>query len=85
MHPDDVDRIVDEWRDATDSGGAFTSEYRVVDRGGRTKWIRDEAILVRDPVGGGPSFWQGIMTDISDRMEAEVEKIGVLANKVVRP
>ena len=42
----------------------FTTDDRMV-------WIRDEAVLVRDE-HGEPKYWQGIMTDITARREAEM-------------
>ena len=36
----------------------------------RTVWIHDEAVLVRDEQGD-PKYWQGVMSDITARREAE--------------
>jgi PAS domain S-box-containing protein len=70
MQPEDRERVMAEYQRATQSGGPFTSEYRINTQDGRLVWIRDQAILVRDPQGQ-PSFWQGIMLDISDEKRSE--------------
>jgi PAS domain S-box-containing protein len=70
IHPDDHDR----WREQTDrsdrTGEPFRMEYRIRARDGRIVWVRDGAILVRDE-DGNPSFWQGVMFDITAAKAAE--------------
>ena len=44
--------------------GFATSEYRMLDRRGETRWFRDEAVLVRDPAGH-PVAWRGVAIDIT--------------------
>lgn len=48
----------------------LSAEYRLVHPDGRTVWVRDEAVLVRDG-SGAPLYYQGILTDISRMKEAE--------------
>jgi len=48
----------------------FSAEYRVVAGDGRTVWIRNDAVLLRDEAGRG-RFWQGVMIDITERMRSE--------------
>jgi PAS domain S-box-containing protein len=48
----------------------LSAEYRLVHPDGRTVWVRDEAVLVRDG-SGTPLYYQGILTDISRMKEAE--------------
>ncbi len=48
----------------------FTAEYRVVAGDGRTVWVRNDAVLLRDETGRG-RFWQGVMIDITERMRSE--------------
>jgi PAS domain S-box-containing protein len=75
MPADDRERVSAEYVRANESGEPFRAEYRVVTPDGRTVWIRDEALLKRG-LSGQPSFWQGIMLDISERKlnEAALQK-----------
>jgi PAS domain S-box-containing protein len=71
LHPEDRERVVaDHARafEADDSSWSF--EYRLVARDGRTVWIRDDAIVVKDDQGR-PLYTQGFMMDISKRKLAE--------------
>ena len=70
IHPDDRDTVERENRRTEETGEPFSAEYRMFARDGRTVWIRDEAVLVRDEQGE-PQYWQGVMTDITARREAE--------------
>ena len=72
IHADDraeVDRVN---RETELSGDTFSMEYRMYARDGRILWFHDEAVLVRDD-NGDPRYWQGVMTDISARREAEAQ------------
>lgn len=71
IHPDDRQRVLDEYNRSFESGESFTCEYRMTSRSGETVWIRDEAILIRD-ASGKPLFWQGMMLDITGRRDSEV-------------
>ena len=42
----------------------------MISKDGRYVWIRDEAVLVRDEEGR-PLFWQGVISDVTGRKEAE--------------
>jgi PAS domain S-box-containing protein len=70
IHPDDVDRVVEENRRSNEVGDRFFSEYRMLSKDDRVVWIRDEALLVRDG-NGVPLHWRGIMLDITPQKEAE--------------
>ncbi len=70
MQPEDRQRVMAEYQRATHNGGPFSSEYRINTKDGRLVWVRDEAILVPGPEGE-PSFWQGLMLDISDEKRSE--------------
>jgi len=70
VHPDDLDRIVAAWNAIAARGEPYSAEYRVVHRDGSVRWVRDEAVLMRDELGR-PMFWQGIMIDATERKRAE--------------
>jgi diguanylate cyclase (GGDEF)-like protein/PAS domain S-box-containing protein len=70
LHPEDRERVITEHLRTNASGEPFIEEYRLLARDGRTVWIRDEAVLIKDEEGA-VRFWQGVMIDITDRKDAE--------------
>jgi PAS domain S-box-containing protein len=64
MHPDDRDRVVESCRVANETGQPWRDEYRMIARGGRIVWVRDQAMLVQGSQGQ-PLCWQGIMWDVT--------------------
>lgn len=70
LHPDDRERVLAEWTRSDETGEPYAGEYRLIAADGRTVWIRDEAVLLRDDDDGTPVHWQGVMLDISDAKQA---------------
>jgi len=70
VHPDDLDRVLAEARHLRETGEPLRSEYRYVTADGRTVWVLDETILVRDEEGT-PLWVQGFILDITERRTAE--------------
>jgi two-component system sensor histidine kinase/response regulator len=73
LHPEDVERISDEV--ATHSQQPDTQEfkhepYRIITKSGAVKWIDDWTHIVRNKSGKITHF-QGIVSDISERLEIE--------------
>jgi PAS domain S-box-containing protein len=71
LHPEDRERVLadhDRVFAAGDSSWSF--EYRVVARDGRTVWLRDDAVVVKDEAGT-PLYVQGFLMDITERKKAE--------------
>lgn len=71
LHPGDRERVLDESRRTNETGETFSMEYRLIARGGRTVWVHDEALLVRDEEGR-PLYWHGVMTDVTERKGLEM-------------
>ncbi|MEG3988942.1 PAS domain S-box protein [Microcoleus sp. S28C3] len=84
LHPIDRDRVlaaVDRYLSAPDSSAApFFQEYRVQSqRGGVLHWIdRGKAVLDKQ---GNPYKWIGVISDISDRKQAEEQRNLALARE----
>lgn len=72
VHPDDVDRVWEEWVRARDSGSPYQSEYRMVHRDGHVVWVSERAVILKDPAGR-PWAVQGVMVDITERKRVEEE------------
>jgi len=70
IHPDDVERSREADRRHYETGEPLAIEVRLSAKDGSTRWIRDEAILVRDEEGR-PLWSQGILLDITERKLAE--------------
>ncbi len=49
LHPDDRERVLAEHARVFAAGeSSWSSEYRLLSRDGRTVWLQDEALIVRD-------------------------------------
>ena len=70
IHPDDSASALAEMERTDETGEPFDAEYRMFHRDGRVVWVRDEAALIHD-AGGRPMYWQGILTDITERKSTE--------------
>ena len=73
IHPDDRFEVESANRRAELTGEPFSVEYRMNSRDGRIVWIADDAVLVRD-AQGNPAYWQGVMSDVTERKEAEAQR-----------
>lgn len=68
LHEADRDRVVSDIREQLERKGVFISEYRMLHRDGVTvRWFRDSGR--RD--AADPSRCYGVLTDITERKEAE--------------
>jgi PAS domain S-box-containing protein len=71
LHPDDRERVLadhDRVFAAGDSNWSF--EYRLVARDGRTVWLRDDAVVVKDDEAK-PLYVQGFLMDVTKHKEVE--------------
>lgn len=74
IHPDDRERRLAEIERVELAQGArpYNIDYRIVRADGAVRWVHNEAILVRDD-DGMPLYWQGIVTDITERKQLEAQ------------
>jgi PAS domain S-box-containing protein len=70
LHPDDREAVLAESERTALSGEPYRQDYRVIAADGRVVWFHDESVLIRD-ARGEPVLWQGVMLDVTRRMEAE--------------
>src|SRR5215213_5788893 len=70
VHPEDRERIQSEDERTGEPGEVFSTEYRVLHRDGRTKWVRNESVIIEDETSG-TRYWQGFMLDITERKALE--------------
>jgi PAS domain S-box-containing protein len=70
IHPEDVKRILKEWRASLASGEPFLHEARVLRADGEYRWMLHHKVAVRDGAGKIVK-WHGSSIDIEDRKRAE--------------
>jgi PAS domain S-box-containing protein len=71
LHPDDRERVlVDHDRVFAAGESSWSFEYRLIARDGRTVWLRDDAVVVRDEEGTA-LYVQGFLMDVTKRKETE--------------
>ncbi len=71
IHPEDVEGIVEKWRESLASGEPFLYEARVLRADGEYRWMLHHKVAVRDECGQIVK-WYGSSIDIGDRKRAEV-------------
>jgi diguanylate cyclase (GGDEF)-like protein/PAS domain S-box-containing protein len=70
VHPDDREWLQAEDQREGEPGEFFTTEYRVLHRDGRMKWVRNESVMIEEEASGA-RYWQGFMLDITERKRTE--------------
>jgi len=72
IHPDDRDRVVQQWQEAIARGQILDLEMRGRDAEGNYRWLLARGVPLRDDAGAIVR-WYGTLTDIDDRKRAEQE------------
>jgi len=67
LHPDDRERVLAA--NEADTGDSWCVDYRMVRPDGRTVWVHNESVLIRDE-DGHPLEWVGVCTDLTELKEA---------------
>ena len=73
VHPEDLERYLQEWRAAQSTGNPFESELRLRAADGKYRWFLVRAVPLRDERGKIVK-WYGTSTDIEERKRAEEER-----------
>lgn len=69
-HPDDRERVYRRWKRTVEEGAAWQEEYRVRRPDGRTIWLLELAVPIRDDTGNITGYI-GTGTEITARKHAE--------------
>jgi len=72
VHPDDVERVWEEYARARDAGAPYENEYRMIHSDGHVVWVSERAVVLHDP-DGRPWVVQGVMIDVTERKHVEEE------------
>jgi PAS domain S-box-containing protein len=70
VHPDDYVRVAAEDDRTSATGEPFRMEYRQRRKDGSYVWVRDECLPIRDATGQVVA-WQGVLLDVSARVQLE--------------
>jgi len=72
VHPDDLARIGEEVTRYTNDGlTAYEQEYRLITADGAIIWVVDRTTVTRDE-SGTPTYYDGVITDISERKQQQL-------------
>jgi len=72
VHPDDLVRVGDEVMRHTAAGATgYEQEYRLITADNRVIWVVDRTKVTRD-AHGLPVFYDGVLTDITERKEQQL-------------
>ncbi len=80
LHPDDMERCIEQWTRALHEGTDYEIEVRNRRHDGEYRWFLTRAVPVRDGQGRVTS-WFGTTTDIHARRLAEAERERLLASE----
>ena len=82
LHPDDRQRALAlETEDHLGNRDTTPVEYRMFRRDGEVVWMHDEAVL--EPDEDGVPIWHGVLYDVSERKETELELQRALSQQAV--
>jgi PAS domain S-box-containing protein len=74
LHPDDRNRVENEWHEAANSARPFASEYRFRTPAGQVAWLKGSAVALRDG-SGRVTDYIGSVIDITERKRAEEQQL----------
>lgn len=79
-HPDDRD-IARKDAARAEAGETLTAEYRIVTREGAERWVRIHRRPEQDPANGQVRRYYGVVQDITERRQAEHQRIKLAAER----
>ncbi|MCB0550200.1 MAG: PAS domain-containing protein [Phaeodactylibacter sp.] len=72
IHPEDIPRLIEEFRAQTRLGDRYELDYRMLSKDGRYHWIYDRGLAVQRNEEGKAVKAIGTSIDITQRKEAEI-------------
>ncbi len=70
VHPDDRDRITEDYRVQNEAVADLVTEYRLLTGSGNYRWIREKSIVVKSSASGAEQVI-GVIQDITEQKESE--------------
>jgi diguanylate cyclase (GGDEF)-like protein/PAS domain S-box-containing protein len=77
VHPDDLDRVWDEYLESYNDHTTLNHEYRMLHEDGTVRWVLEQAYPITDE-DGRPWLIQGVIFDITERKAIE-DQVAFLA------
>ena len=71
LHPHDRDRVLAASERVSSTGETYDQEFRFLAKDGRVVWVHSYARLLRRDPDSRPMLYQGVLTDVTRRKEAE--------------
>ena len=71
IHEEDLPFVMERFKDLL-AGKIGPSEYRILTKGGEVRWVRSSSLLILE--GNSPVGIHGVLTDITERKQAEEER-----------
>ncbi len=83
IHPEDVDRVSNDFRSKA-AKGTYDVEYRIVDENGNTKWVRDRAFPIKSQKGNVVRV-AGITEEITQQKADKqwIETLSLVASETI--
>ncbi len=75
LHPDDQERVLGELNDHLDHGSPYRTEHRLRTKAGKWIWVMGRGRVTEWDKDGKPLRMVGTNVDISDRKQAEAERL----------
>ena len=72
MHPDDVERMRPLAERAFATGGPWNYAFRMIGADGQIVWLLDRGRAIERDAEGRPTFFQGVMLDVTEEAELHV-------------
>lgn len=73
IHPNWSDFFEEKWKELLSGDMPADYEYQVVHKSGEEKWVHQRNVLIRKD-SGQPKAIEGVVSDITDRKQAEAEQ-----------
>ena len=70
VHAEDREWLIKGWHSKTEIKAESFSEYRIVDKNGKLRWVNGKAVPVKNS-DGNITGYMGIILDVTERKEAE--------------
>src|SRR5262249_6541583 len=80
VHPEDRERVAGEWRAVTADRADREMDFRAVTAAGQVVWLHNRIHVARG-ASGEPRRFLGFMLDVTERRQAEHERVRLLARE----
>jgi diguanylate cyclase (GGDEF)-like protein/PAS domain S-box-containing protein len=72
-HPDDAERLEEEAAETLSMGLPLETTFRIITKGGATKWVWERSRVVELNPDGTPFLFEGFLTDVTEQRKNQQE------------